>query len=130
MESLRRKLESSKTWKGIPTVTVVAIKHHLSQMYTGTHYWILLTPQRLNEIICILASRAWSLTIRISGLCSLVVAMDLIQHINFRLYCPDTAQDFNSMEFLLLFFLCCFLLLTQSIVELVCLLIKSFLGTK
>lgn len=58
MGSLRRKLESSKKWKAIPSVTVAAIKHHLLQMYTGTQYWVLLTSHRLNEIIYFLASHA------------------------------------------------------------------------
>lgn len=82
MDSLWRKLVSSKMWKGIPTVTAVAIKHHLLQMYTGTQYWILLTSQRLNEIICCLASHASLPNRRISGLCSLVPATDLTQDAN------------------------------------------------
>lgn len=53
MESLRRKLGSSKTWENIPRVPGVAVKHHLSRTYTGIQYWILLTSQRLNERICI-----------------------------------------------------------------------------
>lgn len=62
MGSLRRKLESSETWKGIvSTVSIAAVKHHLLQMYTGTPYWILLTSQRLNEITPILASHTLSL---------------------------------------------------------------------
>lgn len=63
-------------------MTAVAIKHHLLQMYTGTQYWILLTSQRLNEIICCLASHASLQNRRISGLCSLVPAMDLTQDAN------------------------------------------------
>lgn len=103
-ESLRRKLGSSKTWENIPRVPVVAIKHRLSRTYAGIQYWILLTSQRLNEIICVLASHASLLNVRISSLCSLVVAIDLTQYDNFRSYFPDTAQDLNSMDFIFLFF--------------------------
>jgi len=103
MESLSRKLESSKTWKGIPTVTVVAIKDHLSQTHTETQYWILLTSRRLNDIICFLASHASLLNIRICGLCSPVASMDLTRYVTFRPYFLATAQDFNNMDFLFIF---------------------------
>lgn len=125
MESLRRKLGSSKTWENIPRVPVVAIKHHLSQTYAGIQYGILLPSQRLHEIICVLASHASLLNIRISSSCSLLVAMDWTQYVNFMTYFPDTAQDLNSMDFLFLFLPCCFLL-TQSIVEMVCFFNKTF----
>lgn len=125
IESLRRKLGSSKMWENIPRVPVVAIKHHLSRTYIGVQYWILLTSQKLNEIICILASHTSLMNARISSSCLLVVAMDLTQYVNFTPYFPDTAQDLNSTNFIFLFLPCCFLL-TQSIVELICFFNKTF----
>lgn len=71
-------------------------------MYTEAQYWILCTSQRLNYIICVIASYTSRLNTRIGGLCSLTVAMDWTQYGNLSL--TSLTLPKNSMDFLYSFF--------------------------